>query len=89
MANNLQSNGVWIIDTPSAGVISSQKIKVNYVYWNGPANGATFAIQNMFGKVELNATFATGQQPQWYIGDWWDGLIVPTLTSGTLVIVLY
>lgn len=89
MANNLQSNGVWLIDTPGAGVISTQKIKVNYIYWNVTVANATLVVQNQFGKTELTATFTAGQQPEWAINDWWDGLIVPTLSSGTLVIVLY
>lgn len=88
MANVLQSNATWLIDTPGAGVISSQKVKVNYIYWNGPAASATFVIQNQWGKTQLTATFTAGQQPSWNVNDWYDGLIVPTLSSGTLVIVL-
>lgn len=88
MANQLQPNGVWLIDTPGVGIISTQKIKVASVYWNGPAPNATFAIQNQFGKVLISATFTSGQQPEWYPEEWWDGLIVPTLSSGTLLITL-
>jgi len=88
VANNLQSNGTWLIDTPGATPISKQKVKVNYIYWNGPAAAATFVIQDQFGRTQLTATFQSGQQPSWSVQDWWDGLLVPTLTSGTLVIVL-
>jgi hypothetical protein len=88
VSNLLQPNNVWLIDTPGAGIINSQKIKVSSVYWNGPAANATFVIQNQFGKILIEATFTAGQQPTWFPNDWWDGLIVPTLSSGVLVITL-
>lgn len=86
MANNL-SNSPIIIDTPGAGVLIPDLIRVKGIRWVGSTTGHTAIITDASDNVKWES-IATGPVEADLIEDKnpWRGLKVPTLQSGRLYI---
>ena len=90
MANNLGANP-FIIDTPGAGVLYSRVIDVVLIRWISPGAAAGHQVliqdQNGVNKWETVAPGANYAEADHIdLLDPWNGLIVPTLSSGRLYI---
>lgn len=87
MANDLTADP-WIVDTAGAGVLSTNKIYIKSVRWvGGTTAGHTAVIHDqksniIWSSVASGANYVESE----IIEQWIDGLIVPTLASGTLYI---
>ena len=92
MANSLTLNP-WVVDTPAAGAISTDYADVRSIQWVAPsaAAGNEAVVQDQSGRViwrrvaaGTNTNFDTEFHGRW--GRRVNGLLVPTLASGTLYI---
>lgn len=87
MANNLTQNPMYI-DTPSAVPIILTAYKLKHIEFVGYANYSDKAIvTNLLGHTLAELTSAADLQEvrTGNIG-WVDGIVVPTLTSGAVLI---
>lgn len=94
MANDI-SNSPLVIDTASATAITTRTFTAYMIRWvsGSAAAGDLATVQDRNGRVKW-ASVAAGanyvEETQWvkkYLI--FDGLIVPTLTSGTVYIYIY
>lgn len=92
MANDLTSDP-WFIDTQGATVLWPTQVRIRFVEWYNPAAaGDLMEIQDKNNKpiVKARAEVANGTQVfslgSGGGGDWYNGLKVPVLTSGQLLI---
>ena len=91
MANDLTKNP-WVVDTASGTAILSDWADVRSIQWiGGTTAGHAAIVQDKDGTViwrrlaaAVNANFDTEFQGRW--GRRVNGLLVPTLDSGTLYI---
>lgn len=91
MANNFSSNP-WVVDTafaaaPSPGHITTSYIRCTGITWESMAAAGHVVITDRNGKVIYDSTNAQANVPV-VLGNpgWINGILVPTLTSGTLSI---
>lgn len=88
MANNTNGNP-FLIDTPTACNLFSGKFQLFNLYWASATVGDTLIVQDGAGTQRLSAVGTTGplnlNSDQ---GLFFNGLIVPTLTAGTLYLVV-
>lgn len=89
---NVLTGPVWTVDTPSGTALIPKGTPVHLkgVRWVGAAAAATVRIENASGDViwaskASVADYVEADAPRMQI----DGLIVPTLTSGTLYLELF
>ena len=90
MANNL-ANNPYVIDTPGAGVLYARLLDVYLIRWVSP--GAVAGHQCIITDQNNNPKWETvAPGPNYAEADHldaleaWNGLIVPTLSSGKLYI---
>lgn len=91
MANDLSSNP-WKIDTASSTAVWDQPVYVKRFHWMEPTtDGHSVSVTDKNGKaVWPDFTALAGGDGMVYehvVEGWVDGLIVPTLDSGTLLII--
>jgi len=86
MANRLIDNP-WTLDTAGATVLTQHKIKVRHFEWAGFAGGNSVILQDRFGneiwKAVAPATVAESEVRSGGTG-WHEGLILNTLSGGTV-----
>jgi hypothetical protein len=92
MANDL-NNDPLIIDTPGAGVLITQPIRVKGIRWVGATTaGHQAVIQDQDGKLKWKSIAAGANNIESDFAErekLWNGLKVPTLQSGELHIELW
>ena len=88
MANDLGANP-WVIDTPGASVLFKHEIRITQLafceYTTGPTDQVIVEDQNGHLVWEANGNTDKDMMKGFDCG-WVNGLIVPTLTSGKLLI---
>jgi len=87
VANDISARP-WKLDTPGAGVIFQPQVYIKFVYWFNPALAGDLATLNdRNGKpiLTLRAEAANGSQT-FNLENWFEGLIMPTLASGTMYV---
>jgi hypothetical protein len=87
MANDLTGD-VWTVDTASATALITGWVKIKKIWWDDPmVVGHLVIIQDAAGQVHntLRCEVA-GQRITDFMEDWQNGLLIPTLGSGTLYI---
>ena len=86
MANRLIDNP-WTLDTPGATVLNTNKIKVRHFEWAGFAASNSVILQDRFGneiwKAVAPTTVSESEVRSGGTG-WHEGLILATLTGGTV-----
>lgn len=88
MANSLGSNP-WILDTAASAVLKAHSWKCVTVEWRAPTTlNHTMVLTDKNGHNIVSAVCeAAGQSQLFRLYDaWYDGLILPTLASGTVYI---
>ena len=87
MANALNTNPLSL-DTPGATVLVSSRLKIQRVIWKATTLGDNAEIQDKDGNTIWKWTAeATPDMVESNIGDnWYNGLKMPTLGSGTLYV---
>jgi formylmethanofuran dehydrogenase subunit D len=87
MANDISSNP-WYVDT--AGTIYTNKTKLKTILWNEAASvGDQLLVKDTNGKIIVNTRCNQVNYPQPIVVDgWFNGIVVTTLTSGTLMFYL-
>jgi len=92
MANDV-TNSPFIIDTPGAGVIFAQAIRVRGIRWVGGTTAGHLVSVTDSNDIEKWASEAAGanhvEADDIYDEKLWQGLKVPTLQSGKLYIELW
>jgi len=92
MANNLAQRP-FIIDTPGAGVLLTQPIRVKGIRWVGATTaGHLVIVQDQNGNEKWKSVAPGSNHVESdYVNDekLWNGLKVPTLGSGVLYIELW
>jgi hypothetical protein len=79
----------WIVDTPGAGVLSSDVLAIETVRWVGATTAGHVAeITNAADRMVWRSVAAGANhvEAEWLNAMLWTGLKVPTLGSGVLYI---
>jgi len=87
MGNDV-TNNPYILDTADASALTDYRIFVKSVRWvNATTSGHTAVIQDKDG-VEKWASVAAGSEhvEADLIEEWWDGILMKTLSSGKIYI---
>lgn len=88
MANDLRARP-WVIDTPGATVLWKSWIKAENIEFSGYTAGDVdnAVVTDMNGREIVQFDGAVDKSPQFSTKvEWFQGLIVPTLTSGKIKI---
>jgi hypothetical protein len=89
MANDVQGNP-WVIDTASATALTSNLVKISRMVWREPTTvGHALSVTDANSKEvwdEYAIAAGNGINYEREVENWVNGLIVPTLDSGTLLI---
>ncbi len=87
MANSLKGN-TWILDT--TGVITTNKLKVKSVEWLNPGSVLdTAVVKDRNGAIKASFTCeVAGQSQILLVENWWDGLSLYALGSGSVYVFL-
>ena len=89
MANDIGGNP-WKIDTASATAIYNDKVWIQKLVWHEPTTaGHVLSVTDKDGKVIWDKTALAGGAGLDYeleVEGAFDGLIVPTMSSGTLYV---
>jgi len=86
--SNIITQNPAIIDTPGATVFFPKGCKLKHMEWSGYLAGATCVVNNGLGNLVWNPDPASDlEEVRTAAIGWVDtGLIVPTLTSGKLLV---
>lgn len=87
MANAITGPSPWKVDTVPV-TISTNKIYVEALYWFNPTTaGHLFSITDRNSKVIFEGRCEVNAQSQYFrVENWFDGMTIGTLSSGTLYI---
>ena len=89
MANYVGGNP-WSIDTISATALTNDWVYIDKLVWHEPTTaGHVLSVTNKSGKVIWAKTALAGGSGLDYeeeLDGWYKGIIVPTMSSGTLYI---
>lgn len=87
MANDITVNP-WKLDTAGSGVIYSHGVRIRTIIWTLPvAQGDDLAITDRNDKPIITAKAeAAGQTQIFRLGDWYEGLKLTVLDSGTVTV---
>lgn len=93
MANNLDVRPI-IIDTPGAGILTTRPLRVKGISWFAPSAiaGNIAEVRDQFDNLKWTSVASGANYKESdYIHDeiLWNGLKVPILQSGTLLIELW
>lgn len=86
MANDLSARP-WFIDTPSTtAIIWQPQAFVKFIEWVLPATtGDTFEVTDRNGKSIVKSQAQVASDIQTFnLENWFEGIIIKSLTSGTL-----
>ena len=86
MANVLKGR-VWTLDTAAAANIYTGWVKIALIYWRNPAaSGDLVLLQDINGRpiLDARAETANGSQVFRVTPQWYQGLQLQTLESGTV-----
>lgn len=89
MANDLTARP-WKIDTAGAGVLWQPQVFIKFIEWidlaAGAINADSFVITDRNSKTIIQSTNQAVKDVQTLnIENWFEGLIVPTLTAGGIL----
>jgi hypothetical protein len=89
MANEVAANP-WEIDTAGVTVLANFHVKIGTVIWKGYTAGTDdVVITDKEGNTVFEANGRADLDPiSEYLGAWVNGLIVPTLDAGKVLIFL-
>lgn len=94
MANDLTNNPL-VVDTADAGAILNNPVRITAIVWDSGTSGAAgdrAIVKDKNSKLKWSATLGvakdTRNSPEFSPSLYSHGLIVPTLSNGTLLIYL-
>jgi hypothetical protein len=87
MANDISARP-WKLDTPGASVIWPAQANVKFVEWYNPAAlNDTFVLTDQNGKIIVEGIAAAAGDTQTFnVENWFNGIKLPTLASGVLLV---